>query len=98
MKRNDKDLYFWNIGGAGTIRCLNCNYKQDIVSFIHGFNWNKAGYQCEKCGKFHEIISYSDKISETAECNCEGHLSRSKPIFCPHCKMTKVTYQMSYIT
>jgi hypothetical protein len=97
MKRSDKYLYFWKMGGAGIISCLECNYKQKIVSFLHGFDWNNTGYQCQECGKFHEIICDSD-ITIRKRCDCGGHLSRSKPIFCPHCKMTKVTYQMSYIT
>lgn len=105
MKRSDKYLFFWQMGGKGIISCSECDFKQTIVSFLHGFDWNNTGYQCQKCGKFHEIIYDKEKTErevsdseETEKCDCGGHLSRSEPVFCPNCKSTNVRYQMTLIT
>ena len=101
MKRSDKYLFFWKMGGKGIISCSICDYKQTIVSFLHGFgenSWANTGYQCQNCGKFQEIESYSEEIAKTAVCDCGGHLSRREPVFCPNCKSTNVIYQMTLIT
>jgi DNA-directed RNA polymerase subunit M/transcription elongation factor TFIIS len=95
----DNYLYYWRIGGAGAIKCLKCDFKENIISFLHGADddWNKTGYQCQKCGKFH-VIENGLNISEIRKGNCGGDLEREKPIFCPKCKTKKVTFLLKYIT
>jgi len=97
---NDNLLYFWRMSGAGKINCSDCNYNQKIISFLHGFgpnSWNNSGYQCQECGKFHEI-EYDMFNSKGKLCECGGILSREKPVFCPSCKSQNMKYSLSYIT
>lgn len=97
---DDKLLYYWKMGGAGIIKCNSCNFSQNIISFLHGHgpnSWNNSGFQCQKCGKFHEI-EYDMDNSKGKLCECGGSLSREKPLFCPICKKTDLQYSMSYIT
>lgn len=97
MKDNDSRLYFAGMGGAGTIHCLECNFQQKIVSFLHGANWNNTGYQCQKCGKFHEIENEKSNFWRK-RCKCRGKLDRDKPLFCPECNSFNIAYRMSKIT
>ena len=92
----DNRLYYWRMGGCGKIQCLECNFEQDIVSFLHGVNKNITGYQCQECGKFHEIHNRSP-FSLIKKCDCGGELDREKPIFCPICKSNNVVYNFKYI-
>lgn len=97
----DTNLYFSWMGGAGTIICCDCSYKEDIVSFVHGFDDGGiangvTGYQCQSCGKFHSLEDGED--GNNKQCDCGGKLERDKPIFCPECKSKKVQYSMRYIT
>lgn len=97
---DDNLLYYWKLGGAGIVKCNNCNYSQNIISFLHGHgpnSWNNSGFQCQKCGKFHEI-EYDTNNSKGKLCECGGNLSREKALFCPKCKKTNLEYLMSYIT
>jgi hypothetical protein len=96
-KSEDNCLYFTRMGGKGIIKCLECNFEQEIVSFLHGVNWDSTGYQCQKCGKFHEIECES-KRWRRKRCECGGKLERDKPIFCPECKTSRVTYRLKKIT
>lgn len=96
----DNYLYFSIMGGAGTIHCNVCDFSQDIVSFLHGFGedpWSNSGYQCQQCGKFHEI-ERDTKNAMGQRCECGGNLEREMPLFCPKCKTKDVSYGMSYIT
>jgi hypothetical protein len=95
---NDPRLYYWRMGGFGTIRCLECDFKQDIVSFLHGIDSCETGYQCQRCGKFHALVENDMHPDANKQCNCGGDLDRGKPIFCPSCKTTHVTYILKYIT
>lgn len=98
--KDDNLLYYWKMGGAGTVTCNNCNYKQKIVSFLHGHDensWNNTGFQCQECGKFHEI-EYDMNNSQGKICICGGVLSRDNPLFCPTCMSKNMRYSMSYIT
>lgn len=85
------------MGGKGTFKCSECNFQQEIVSFLHGANWNNTGYQCQECGKFHEIILDMDNFKKM-KCECGGKLDRDRPLFCPECKTSNVFYRMSFIT
>lgn len=97
----DDTLYYWKIGGAGTINCKNCSFNQDIISFIHGFSGDEptsnSGFQCQQCGKFHAIEQDMEN-SQSKLCTCGGNLSRNEPLFCPVCKSTDLEYDMQYIT
>jgi hypothetical protein len=107
IARADKSLYFEKMGGVGYVICFDCDFEQEVVGFKHGRyidpygnsgeRWCSIGYQCQKCGKFHQI---NDDIwnSQGIRCECDGNLERDKPIFCPKCKSKNITYRMSYIT
>lgn len=98
LEEDDYRLYFTKISGAGTIRCIECDFEQNIVCFLHGVDdWNKTGYQCQKCGKFYEI-EYGLGNTDDKKCDCEGKLDRDQPIFCPKCKTNKVSYRVMLIT
>ena len=96
----ETNLYFWEMGGAGNIRCCNCGYSEEITSFVHGFESGRPagveGLQCQSCGKFHSL-NFEEKRSNR-KCNCGGKLERDKSIFCPQCKSKNVKYNMSIIT
>ncbi len=99
VSHREQGLYFDQMGGAGIIKCQTCNYAHDIVSFIHGFpidSWNKAGFQCQACGNFHEIENFL--TNKNRECDCGGELSRGNKLFCPKCKSKNLSYQMEFIT
>jgi len=93
-------LFFSSMGGAGEITCRECGYHQHLVSFIHSFpidKWNQSGYQCQRCGLFHEIENahqYKGKL----KCYCGGSLSRDKVLFCPVYKSKNLKYEMEYVT
>ena len=96
----DKLLYFGEMGGMGKVTCNNCDFSEDVVGFLHGFgegSWNKTGFQCQKCGKFH-AIEYDMKNEKGKRCECGGTLDRDKPIFCPSCRSNDITYKMRFIT
>jgi len=99
----NNDYTFKNIGsGAGKFYCLNCDYDENIVSFIHGFNEedckdSETGYQCQSCGKFHALTQC--KINQKLlTCECGGNLERNKSLFCPRCKSKNITFETKYIT
>lgn len=95
----DNYLYHRQMGGAGRIQCKECNFKEDIISFIHGMEESAiTGYQCQACGKFKGIEQ--NKMNEilNKQCDCGGDLERTEPLFCPKCKTHNISYHMSYIT
>ena len=97
IKVDDNLLYYNRIGGAGIISCNECDFKQEIVSFTHGYKTSTTGYQCKECGKFHKITDDNIK-SNIFNCECGGKLERDFPLFCPKCKSYNVSYNMRYIT
>ena len=87
---------FSSMGGRGNLTCLDCGYKQQITSFLHGVNrWYRAGYQCQTCG---EITAIESNDRWKTICRCGGKLSRKKELFCPQCKGTNLDYFMTLIT
>jgi hypothetical protein len=90
-------------GGAGTIHCNDCGYKEDVISFIHGIDENGAsadgstGYQCQSCGKFQTLDDFEVR-NKCFICSCGGELDRDAPMFCPQCKSWNMDYKMNYIT
>ena len=101
QKKNKKGLNFYQMGGNGLIMCENCGFHQKLISFIHGFptnnSWTISGYQCQKCGEFHEIKN-DNKYKKPIICDCGGILSRDNELFCPHCKNTDLKYWIKYLT
>lgn len=100
MKSDDKMLYFFKMGGAGKASCLDCDFSEEIVSFLHGTHLDMlsdTGFQCQKCGELQVIKNDMDN-SKSVKCICGGDLDRELPIFCPKCKSNNVAYRMSYIT
>lgn len=95
---DDGKLRFSRMGGKGNFYCNECGYEQELVSFLHGIqDWTSTGYQCQACGKFHEIERDHELTAEPM-CDCGGSLSREKPLFCPVCRSYKVGYHMTLIT
>jgi len=97
-------LYFHKIGVIGEIRCMLCNYSEEIISFTHGYEKlpsrkriGTTGYQCEDCVKFHTINGYEGESDIMKICDCGGALHRDKPLFCPSCKSQSVGYLLRYI-
>ncbi|TEA79317.1 hypothetical protein [Allopusillimonas ginsengisoli] len=90
---------FSQMPGAGIICCLDCCYKQHIVSFTHGAKLSDcaSGYQCQSCGILTKRGGCLDEVIEGG-CECGGTLSREHTIFCPKCRSKEVIYQMEYIT
>ena len=73
---NDPRLYYSRMGDFGAISCLECDFKQDIVSFLHGAdNWSRTGYQCQECGKF-LVIDNKLHFTDGKKCDCGGDLDR----------------------
>jgi len=96
--KNDNLTYYWKMGGARILRCNNCDFKQDIVSFLHGADsWSNTGFQCQDCGEIHEI-EYDTETSLGRLCDCGGVLSREEPLFCPNCRTNDIRYCISYMT
>lgn len=96
LLENRTFVYFRDAPGSGTIKCHGCGFREDIVSFTHGFGSETPftrGYQCQKCGKFHKVqFLGKSMISPYLKCSCGGDLSNSKPIFCPKCMARDVHY------
>ena len=100
-KPKDTRLYFqYNIPGVGEITCKSCGYNQKLTGSWHSNTKDEiygTGYQCQGCGKFHELRNESNDVKIGA-CECGGDLERTKPLFCPECKSFELSYRMSYIT
>ncbi|PXV67355.1 hypothetical protein CLV62_10328 [Dysgonomonas alginatilytica] len=96
----DNNLYFWKTNGVGNIQCLDCNYQEKIVSFIHGFDSSSTGLQCQSCGKFHALNDWSRCIdnNEPIYCECGGILEREEPIFCSKCTSKNIKYRTHFMT
>lgn len=97
-KYDKSKLYFNKTRGVGMIVCNRCNYKERIISLTLGFDkelgyeYGKAGFQCEKCGKFDIKIGVKGK-TEVKNCECGGTLQRYRPLFCPKCKSYKLKFE-----
>jgi len=61
------------------------------------FEGAAIGYQCQSCGKFHELNEIENKVKPLI-CPCGGELSRDKHLFCPKCKSTNMKYNCRIIT
>lgn len=98
-KHNDsaKSLRWSSMGGAGEICCKECEYSENIVSFLHWYDSCTSGYQCRSCGCFAEIEHITAETIEGG-CDCGGVLSRENALFCPRCKSEEVKYSMKFIT
>jgi len=94
------------MGGAGEILWREGDFRQEIISFIHGvkdgpdgpdgpIDAGTEGRQCLTCGMFQSVDWPADRI---VECKCGGKLSRDHFLFCPKCRSRKLKYVMSYIT
>jgi len=90
-------IYYYSMGGAGTISCKDCGYKEAITSFVHGISDAAWGYQCQSCGKFHSLNN-AQKAAKPLTCSCGGELSRDEALFCPQCKSKSMRYDVAYIT
>ncbi len=96
----EKGLRYRSMGGAGILKCNQCDFSKKVISFLHNHDrknpWSVSGYQCQLCGKFHEVTE--NKKRKIPRCECRGKLSRDKAIFCPQCKSVDVNYKLHIIT
>ena len=98
----DPKLYFWKMGGAGEVFCRGCDFRQPLVSFLHGHGdapeeATETGFQCQDCGTFLQITNDMNN-TKGRRCNCGGPLSSEEPLFCPECRSLEMAYKMSFIT
>ena len=81
---DDGLLYYSQMGGAGIIQCNECDFREDIVSFIHGMDeYACTGHQCQVCGMFKGIEQHKMNETLNTKCECGGNLERDEPLFCP---------------
>lgn len=92
-------LYHLNIGGAGILICKECGHREEIVSFLHGFDngYSETGYQCPECGS-HVPVVKDKNIGPNLICKCGGIFKRGDPLFCSQCRSKKLKYEFRMIT
>ncbi len=96
-------LWFqYSMGGCGNLRCNDCDYSEDVTSFIHGIEQSVTGFQCQTCGRFAAIESggpgHANEYGQNLVCKCGGPLDREKVVFCPSCRSKYLTYDLRVIT
>ena len=97
-------LQFSLMGGAGTLHCSDCGFKQRITSFTHGITSGPEascdeGFQCLSCGKFVSVHRAGNpSVTPVPRCECGGELSREHSLFCPTCRSNELHYKLEYIT
>jgi len=100
-KEEDYDyLYFVLMNGAGEVSCVDCGNKTILSGYVDGgpgSDWNQKGYQCQSCGRFHEI-EYADRLDQLPRCDCGGELFRNKWLFCPECRSDHLIYNEQYVS
>lgn len=100
FRRKGRLSFMFGMGGRGIVSCEKCGYREEVVSFLHGFGedpWSNTGFQCQQCGKLH-AIERVQKLNEIPPCECGGRLSRDDDVFCPACGSFNVVYDMTMIT
>ena len=113
--REDEDyLCFSRMGGAGTIKCADCGYQEEIVSFLHDVTSCDIGRQCPNCHAFltehnesEEYHTFGESTEDFLCPNC-GTVIRKKeesflkgnddPLFCPKCHSPRLHYLLAYMT
>ncbi len=102
FKKEEEDydyLYFSVMKGAGEVSCEECGYKTKLTGYVDGgpgSDWSQKGFQCQSCGRFHEI-EYVDRLDQLPSCECGGELSRNKWLFCPECRSDHMIYDEQYV-
>lgn len=99
--QSERRFGFSDMAGAGTLVCKDCGHRQDIVGFVHGGHecdgqhksWSRESRQCQTC---HRIVSVDD--NQTPPCECGGELARDKPVLCPSCAGSNLTYDVAFLT
>ena len=113
--RPDEDyLCFSLMGGAGVIRCEDCGYEEEIISFTHGDMSCEIGRQCPHCHAF--VVESNEgpafhQFGEGAQdfiCPECGTVIRKKgedmlkgndtPLVCPKCHSARLHYDMMFLT
>lgn len=114
LRSDEQYCCFSQMGGAGIIKCADCGYQEEIISFVHGMYSCKIGRQCPNCHAFLVEHNKSEKYHTFGEaeedlvCSKCGTIVRKKeesifkgndaPLFCPQCHSARLHYHMSYIT
>ena len=114
LEPNDPYLCFSRIDGAGVIKCRDCGYEEEIISFTHGMMSCEIGRQCPNCHSFVVEHNESKKYHEFGEAKedftcpkCSSVIRKKEesifkgnddPLVCPKCQSLRLDYHMSYIT
>lgn len=107
---DEKYLCFCRMGGVGVIKCKDCGYEEEVVSFVHGIGSCDIGRQCPNCHTF--VVEHNENGFEatTEDCVCPecGAVIRKKdedflkgndtPLFCPKCHSARLRYELHYLT
>ena len=96
----ENKLTFSKMGGIGNLSCLDCHHTESISTFIHGYDFKLKvrcatfGFQCQSCGKFHEVYhNERDGLDPIHACECGGKIENKKAVFCPKCKSHNVEFK-----
>lgn len=98
------EVTFSYMGGAGSIRCVDCGFGQRIISFTHGYTESgerccNVGRQCLTCGRFVSIYGEGEPARfASTKCECGGQTSRDHVLFCPQCRSKNLSYWPGVIT
>lgn len=95
MRNEDGTLTFDLTNGVGMLRCSSCGYAERILSFTHGIS-HQLGFQCETCSQF--VAVENGLEGSIPPCQCGGRLTREKPLVCPGCHSTAVTFENEFMT
>lgn len=95
-------LYFSQMSGSGNLECKDCGYQERVLGLWHGHGderWSVSSYQCQTCGKFHQIKNNGDgTITKIDACDCGGSIQNKLPVFCRVCKEKNVIYHLRFMT
>jgi len=94
------NLLFGDIYGAGTLVCLECGHREDIICFLHGFgedHYSETGHQCQECGE-HVTMVHDENQDPDYICSCGGILRRDKLLFCSQCRTHSLKYDWKMVT
>jgi len=98
-------LTFSKMGGTGNLNCLDCHHTEYILTFMHGMEPKTGvrcatyGFQCQSCGKFHQVKhNERDGFETIHDCECGGKLEKEKAVFCPNCKSENVEFKARFFS
>lgn len=94
------ELTFSMMSGVGRLVCADCGFDEQVVSYVHGYDNETLGFQCDACGRIEARTFDSGQARAQQSCGrCGGLLLRDKPVTCPNCRSSiAMTYEIDYVT